>query len=177
MSDTSLFIFIICTVANSIFTWKYSITAKRPHGIPRFLVFECIFLLVLLNAHVWFEQPFMWNQLISWILLFASIPFAVTGFILLRIAGKPKGDFENTSKLVVVGLYRFIRHPLYASLLLLGCGVFFKHMTITTAALAVVNGIALVATAKREEREMSEKFGREYVEYMSKTKMFIPFIF
>jgi protein-S-isoprenylcysteine O-methyltransferase Ste14 len=177
MSDTSLFIFIICTAANGIFTWKFSITAKRPHGIPRFLSFECILLLVLLNAQVWFERPFMWNQVVSWILLFASILFAVTGFFLLRLVGKPKGDFENTSKLVVVGLYRFIRHPLYASLILLGFGVYFKCLTILTTVIAVINFIALIVTAKKEEQEMLEKFGLEYIEYMSKTKMFIPYIF
>lgn len=176
MSVTSLFIFIICTFINGIFTWKYSIRANRPHGIPRFFAFECIVLLVLFNTHVWFKQPSMWNQLISWILLFASILFAVSGFFLLRFIGKPKGDFENTSSLVVIGLYRFIRHPLYASLLFLGCGVYFKHITITTTVLAIINFIALIATAKKEEHEMLKKFGKEYIDYMKNTKMFIPFI-
>ena len=34
--------------------------------------------------------------------------------------------FEKTSKLVTVGLYRYICHPLYSSLFFLGWGVFFK---------------------------------------------------
>jgi len=177
MSDTSLYILIICTFANSIFSWNYSLKAKRLHGIPRFFAFECILLLALLNVSVWFEQPLKWNQIISWILLVTSIPCAVAGFLLLRFVGKPKGDFENTSNLVVVGLYKFIRHPLYASLMLLGFGIFFKHITITTNVFAVVNFIMLVATAKSEEKEMSKKFGEEYADYIKRTKMFIPFIF
>ncbi len=176
MSTTSIGIFIIGTIANSIFTWKFSIKAKRSHGIPRFFAFESILLLVLLNMPVWFEEPHAWNQLISWIFLIVSIVFAVLGFLLLRVIGKPQGDFENTSKLVTVGLYRFIRHPLYASLLFLGTGIFLKDISITTALFAFINIVALIATAKEEEKEMIGKFGEAYIAYMQKTRMFIPFV-
>lgn len=177
MNNISLVVFLIGTIAISIFTWQFSIIAKRPRSIPRFFSFECILLLVLLNAPVWFEQPFKSNQVLSWILLFGSIPFGVTGIYLLWFVGRPTGDFENTSKLVTIGLYRFIRHPLYASLLLLGTGIFFKNMTIATTALAFLNFIALIATARQEEKEMLVKFWGEYTAYMKKTKMVLPYIF
>jgi protein-S-isoprenylcysteine O-methyltransferase Ste14 len=164
------------TLAIAVFTWFFSIRAKRPHGIPRFFAFECILLLTLLNASVWFKQPLAWNQISSWIFLFISIVFAFSGFLLLHRIGKPQGDFENTTKLVIVGIYRFIRHPLYASLLFLGTGIFLKDISITTAFLACINLVALVATARREEKEMVEKFGNEYITYMQKTRMFIPFV-
>ncbi|MGA3287852.1 MAG: isoprenylcysteine carboxylmethyltransferase family protein [Bacteroidota bacterium] len=176
MDTASLVLFVIGTMGISIFTLQFSIKKKRSHGIPRFFAFESILLLVLLNAPVWFDQPLVWNQLISWILLLVSIVFAVLGFLLLRLIGKPQGDFENTSKLVTVGLYSFIRHPLYASLLFLGTGIFLKDISIITALLAFVNFVALIATAKREEKEMVEKFGNEYITYMQKTRMFIPFV-
>jgi protein-S-isoprenylcysteine O-methyltransferase Ste14 len=97
-------------------------------------------------------------------------------FLLLRVIGKPQGDLENTSKLVTVGLYRFIRHPLYASLLFLGTGIFLKGISIITALFAFINFVALIATAKQEEKEMTGKFGEEYIDYMQKTRMFIPFV-
>jgi protein-S-isoprenylcysteine O-methyltransferase Ste14 len=43
-------------------------------------------------------------------------------------------------------------------------------------ALGMVNIIALYFTAKIEEKELIEKFGDEYSEYMKETKMFIPFV-
>lgn len=129
----------------------------------------------MLNVPVWFVKPLVWNQIISWMFLLLSIVFAGWGFLLLSIIGKPKGNLENTTKLVEVGLYRFIRHPLYASLLFLGTGIFLKNISIVTTILAFINFIALIATAKREEGEMLEKFGEEYIKYMQKTKMFIPF--
>jgi protein-S-isoprenylcysteine O-methyltransferase Ste14 len=177
MTATSVIVFLVGTLLMCLFTWQFAVKAKRFHGIPRFFSFECILLLVLLNQPVWFEQPLAWNQLISWILLFGSMMAALHGFALLLRVGKPHGDFENTSHLVTVGLYKFIRHPLYASLVMLGFGVFFKHITITTTALAFFNFVALIATAKKEEKEMLVKFGEEYITYMTKTKMFIPFIF
>jgi protein-S-isoprenylcysteine O-methyltransferase Ste14 len=169
-------VFVLVTIANCAFTWQFSIKKRRFHGIPRFFAFESILLLILLNYPVWFVNPLSWNQILSWILLIASIPFAIAGFYLLRIIGKPKGDFENTSKLVVVGLYRLIRHPLYTSLILLGLGIFFKEITVTTLVLAFINILTLIATAKLEEQEMLNKFGNEYANYMKKSKMFIPFV-
>jgi protein-S-isoprenylcysteine O-methyltransferase Ste14 len=58
----------------------------------------------------------------------------------------------------------------------LGTGVFLKDISITTVLLAFINIVALIATAKEEEKEMIEKFGEEYIAYMHKTQMFIPFV-
>jgi protein-S-isoprenylcysteine O-methyltransferase Ste14 len=41
----------------------------------------------------------------------------------------------------------------------------------------VMATIFLVLTAKVEEREDIQYFGNEYIEYMRRTKMLIPFIF
>ena len=41
---------------------------------------------------------------------------------------------------------------------------------------AFVNLLALYLTARVEEREMIKRFGKEYVSYMGRTKMFIPYI-
>jgi protein-S-isoprenylcysteine O-methyltransferase Ste14 len=78
--------------------------------------------------------------------------------------------------IVETGIYRYIRHPLYASLVLLGFGIFFKNITWMTAVCAVINLLALAATAKTEEGEMLQKFGDGYARYRKKRKMFIPFV-
>jgi protein-S-isoprenylcysteine O-methyltransferase Ste14 len=176
MDPLSIIIFVFGTFAIALFTWFFSLRAKRLHGIPRLFAFESILVLTLLNAPVWFKDPIAWNQCISWIFLFISIAFAVSGFFLLRVLGKPQGDFEKTTKLVTVGLYRFIRHPLYASLLFLGTGIFLKDISIPTALCAFINLVALTGTAKQEEKEMIEVFGNEYIVYMQKTRLFIPYI-
>lgn len=169
-------ILIIGTIINIIFSWLFSIKARRYHGIYRFFSFESIIVLILCCAPSWFEHPWKWNQLISWVLLCGAIPLPICGFYSLRTAGKPEKQLENTTLLVTTGIYRYVRHPLYASLVLLGTGIFLKNITLPTTACALVNLWAIIATAHTEEREMIEKFGDQYARYMQRTKMFVPFI-
>ena len=159
-----------------LFSWFLSIKNKRYHGIARFFSFESIFILVLLNIRIWFHNPFLPYQIISWIFLIMSIYFAIAGFVLLKKIGKPTANFENTSILVKTGLYKYIRHPLYFSLFLVGTGVMMKDLQILQIIFGAMNLIAIYITARIEEREMIAKFGNEYLEYKKETKMFIPFI-
>ncbi|MBM2845347.1 MAG: isoprenylcysteine carboxyl methyltransferase [Bacteroidetes bacterium] len=177
MNAIEIALLSVGTVSLLVITWRVSLKAGRYHGAYRFFSFESILILVLLNWRYWFDEPFSWHQLVSWVLLIGSIVQAVEGFRLLRVVGKPEGQFENTTLLVKVGAYRYIRHPLYASLVLLGLGIFFKTLSWIGAVLALVNIGAMVATARREEKEMIERFGSEYTSYMQKTKMFIPHIY
>lgn len=49
-------------------------------------------------------------------------------------------------------------------------------LTLPSIIAGLVNLIALGVTAYIEEKEMVEKFGQQYRDYMKETKMFIPFI-
>jgi protein-S-isoprenylcysteine O-methyltransferase Ste14 len=171
---------IIALIAGTIliilFSWSFSIKHKRYHGIPRFFAFESIYLLVLLNIKVWFHDPFSLHQIISWILLILSAYFGLAGFLLLKRKGKSTRNFENTTILVNSGVYSLIRHPLYFSLFLLGTGVMMKDPDLPALILGGINLVAVYFTAMTEEKEMIEKFGEPYKEYLKETKMFIPFI-
>lgn len=107
----------------------------------RLLAFEALLLLVYVNSPSWFFAPFSTQQIFSWVLLLGSAALAIHGFWMLRTYGKPTDGIETTTQLVDSGIFRFIRHPLYTSLLLFGWGVFLKHPTWTAA------GITLGATA------------------------------
>ena len=164
---------------------RASLRAPRSHGFYRFFAWECILALFLLNVEVWFRDPFSIPQIISWLLLFASIIPVVQGVQLLRAAGKPDDRreeapllaFEKTTALVTEGVYRYIRHPLYSSLLLLTWGIFFKDLSWAGLALAVVATFFLAMTARAEEGENIRFFGAVYQDYMRRSKMFIPFLF
>jgi len=160
-----------------LFSWVFSIRARRYHGIARFFAFESILLLTLLNVPVWFRDPFAPRQIISWLLLIASLFLALHSVHLYVKVSRPSGQLENSTRLVVTGAYRFIRHPMYGSLGLFGLGVFFKRMTVATSILAAVDLLAVYVTARIEEGEMRARFGKEYAAYMRKTKMFVPFLF
>jgi protein-S-isoprenylcysteine O-methyltransferase Ste14 len=178
-------VFAIATVI-IIYISRASLRNPRSHGFFRFFAWECIVVLFLLNVEKWFQNPFAPYQLISWILLLACIIPVVWGTLLLKQRGKPAearaGEpnllaFEKTTQLVTSGIYAYIRHPLYSSLLLLAWGIFFKLPSWLGAFLAMVVTVFLVLTARADENECITWFGSAYQEYMQKTRRFIPFLF
>jgi protein-S-isoprenylcysteine O-methyltransferase Ste14 len=170
-------LFIIGTAAILVFSWRFSIRAKRYHGLARFFAFESILVLLILNARHWFREPLTPIHLASWMILIASIPPVAWGTLLLVRQGRPDGQLENTTRLVTSGIYRLIRHPLYLSVGLFGIGVYLKNVTLETSLLAIVLAAAVILTALIEEGEMKARFGESYAAYMKTTKRFIPGVF
>lgn len=167
-----------------IISWK-SLCHPDSHGFFRFFAFEAVFFAVVLNVPAWFVDPFSPLHLVSWVLLCLSAGLVIHSVILLKREGRstspqqgsPLFRFENTGRLVTSGIYRLIRHPMYASLLYLGWGAALKSLSPASLALALIATGALVATAKREEVENVTRFGDEYRVYMTRTRLFIPFVF
>ncbi len=81
------------------------------------------------------------------------------GIYQLRRDGKPGEQrqddelyaFERTSQLVTGGIYRFIRHPLFCSLLLLTWGIACKDLHLGTLVLALLASALLYLAARRDE--------------------------
>ena len=177
-------LFIAASVGLAWVSWR-SLLDFRSHGFYRFFVFESIVALVLLNLDYWFHEPFSPHQIISWLLLIISLFLVVHGFILLRMVGKPDSKrndsslvgVEKTTEQVTAVACRYIRHPLYSSLLFGAWGVFFKNPSWVGVSLAVITTFFVTMTAKIEEVENIRFFGAGYQSYMKKTKMFIPFLF
>lgn len=164
---------------------RASLRSRGSHGFYRFFAWEAILILTLLNLEHWFEEPFSVPQLVSWVCLAVSIFLVIHGIWLLRLVGRPDGlrkdaaliGWEKTTTLVTLGVYRYIRHPLYSSLLFLAWGVFFKSPSWPGGCLAVTATVFLTLTARVEETENIGYFGTNYAEYMRRTKRFVPFLF
>ena len=108
----------------------------------------------------------------------------IQGLLGLRQLGKPSQHreddtllaLEKTTQLVTGGIYRWIRHPMYSSLLFLVWGACLKQLTWQSLALTAAATAFLTATACVEERENVAFFGNAYTAYQKHTRMFIPFI-
>jgi len=150
-------VFVLASAGIIVFSWPY-LCNTRSHCFYRFFAFESILLLVLLNSEFWFIDPFGYGQIASWLILTLSLLFVIEGFRLLKVVGKPQNHIEDTTRLVTVGLYRYIRHPLYSSLLFLTIGAFLKDTSLVATPLFLIATISLIATARIEEIENLEKF-------------------
>jgi protein-S-isoprenylcysteine O-methyltransferase Ste14 len=178
-------LFFAASAAILLLSWR-SLKDARTHGFYRFFAFELLLGLILWNAPLWWRDPFSVRQLAAWFLGAVSIGLAIEGFRLLRVIGRPASTnaesanlaFENTTKLVTVGAYRWIRHPLYASLLALAWSAWLKNPA-GLASIAMTLGASgfLLATALAEENENLKRFGAAYADYKQRTRRFIPFVF
>lgn len=178
-----IIIFSVASVVLIAISWRTLFHVKS-HGFYRFFSWECIAWLVATNYKFWFKDPFSGFQIIAWILLMLSFYLVLAGVMQLKRKGKPKRNrsektqfkFEQTTELINTGIYKYIRHPLYSSLLFLTWGIFFKNITNTLFITALLSTVFLYLTALFDEKECLHSFGTPYAEYMKRTKRFIPYI-
>jgi protein-S-isoprenylcysteine O-methyltransferase Ste14 len=99
--------------------------------------------------------------------LFSSIGTGIT----------PVSATRKEHKLSTHGIYRYIRHPLYTigSSLFISFGMMADNWFI--AALGILTFILMAARTPKEEANLIEKFGDEYIEYMKRTGRFLPKLF
>ena len=179
-----LIIFSVLSIPLIIISRK-AILKPGSHGFYRFLAWEGILWLAVNNIPYWFTDPFCFRQIISWIFLLWSIFLVIAGIQELKKQGKARDErsgnelytFEKTTELVETGIYRYIRHPMYSSLLFLAWGIFLKHTGPGLFSISLFTSLFLLETALIDEKECISYFGNSYREYMKRTKRFIPFVF
>ncbi len=182
MSTTE--IFLLLSVPVVLLSYR-NLLRPRTHGFWRFLSWEAIVWLFAANYSYWFRDPFSFVHLLSWILLLLSVLPLFAGLRKLRMAVKSNKvreekelfGFERTSELIDTGIYRYIRHPLYSSLLLLSWGVCLKQASALSCVVAVFSSVCLYICARMDEKECVVVFGEAYILYRKRSKMFLPFIF
>lgn len=91
--------------------------------------------------------------------------------VLLIIAGW-RQIYRARGILVTVGVYAYLRHPQYLGLLLVTGGWVVHWPTIPTLVMWPALVIMYFRLARREEHEMMEKFGENYLEYARKVPSF-----
>ncbi|MFN8258232.1 MAG: isoprenylcysteine carboxylmethyltransferase family protein [Bacteroidales bacterium] len=177
-------VFLILSVP-IIYVSRRNLLQPDTHGFYRFLSWECILWLGVSNIVFWFDEPFRLNQVFSWILLVISGVFVISGIVTLKRKGNPLSErqeselynFEKTSALVDTGIYKYIRHPLYSSLLFLGWGIYLKKPDLILLVVAFLMSVFLYLTARCDEKECTTYFGQKYKDYMNRSKRFVPFVF
>lgn len=164
---------------------RRSLLHVSSHGLYRFFAWECILWLIIVNCRYWFANPLGLAQIFSWIFFSYSLLLLIPAVMLIKRTGKPKNNrqddtlyaFEKTSVLIQTGIFKYIRHPMYGSLLFLTWGVCLKNPEPFLIFISILSTILLYVTAKIEEREDIKFFGDKYKEYIKKSKMFVPYIF
>ena len=75
----------------------------------------------------------------------------------------------NNSNLVTKGIYRFIRHPMYYSLIFISFGVFITKLSIYYLFLSISLGLIIKLKISLEEQYLKNKF-KKYLLYKNEVK-------
>ncbi|MDF1537329.1 MAG: isoprenylcysteine carboxylmethyltransferase family protein [Candidatus Thorarchaeota archaeon] len=107
---------------------------------------------------------------------FAAIILVFTTHRLLGAQYSAKQEIQKDHALISEGIYNHIRHPMYT-----GFNVFDLAISLISANLLLIIFSILVALpfpwmARKEEAMLTEQFGDEYREYMTRTGRFFPTI-
>lgn len=113
--------------------------------------------------------------------LFLSIIFGIILFILgAFVYFKWEIFWEKNyhGQLVTEGIFRYIRHPHYTSLLIVGFGLAFFFYSIAAVVIAIIAVPIMIISIIDEEKLLIKQYGKEYTEFMKKTPWrLIPYIF
>ncbi len=177
------FAFFIGTVFLA-YVSRNALRIPKSHGFYRFFAWELMLIMIVLNMDGWYSAPLTIDQIVCGILMAISLLLVIVSYDSLRQNGKQDDSrndphllpFEKTTELVTSGIYRFIRHPMYSSLIFLDWGLFFKQMSWLSGILASIACILMVIASFAEEYENINYFGAKYQEYMKRSKRFLPFL-
>jgi protein-S-isoprenylcysteine O-methyltransferase Ste14 len=78
--------------------------------------------------------------------------------------------------LITTGIYRYVRHPAYTGDYIAQLGVTMIFSSLYGFVIMLFLILPFIYRIKIEEKMLISKFGKEYLEYKEKTKIFIPYL-
>lgn len=85
-------------------------------------------------------------------------------------------DIKEGCFLITDGIYKYVRHPMYSSVLLMMLGIMFLYMHLFEVVLYTLLVIDLIVKMLYEENLWCDN-SEEYIAYSKKTKRLIPYVF
>ena len=136
-----------------------------------FVAIQVLALVYLALTGPWLAPPsLVWLEIMA--IYLATWAFLRFDLRQLRIAPDP----AHGARLITHGPYRWIRHPMYSSVLLLTLAVVLSHPTVARVVAWLVLLADLLAKLRYEEVLLARRFP-EYSQYRKRTKKLIPFVY
>ena len=114
----------------------------------------------------------------------AGAAFLLGGLGLYEIAHRALGELFSEvvritpeHKLVTSGPYRLIRHPIYLGEIFFGLSIPMILGSLYGFIIMLIPIPMLIYRIRIEEKMLVSRFGQEYLDYASKTKKLIPYIY
>jgi protein-S-isoprenylcysteine O-methyltransferase Ste14 len=152
------------------------LSGEHPLGDAGQLIFFLVFLGIWISDSFFFHySTFLQDSVSKYVRIFVATPVLITGWFLARKGMKAVfGIPREKPGLITTGIFRRMRHPIYAGALLLYLGCILMTMSMASAALWLSIIGFYVYICRYEERLLKEEFGNDYLEYKKKTGMLFP---
>ena len=153
------------------------ILIRKPHqAFHKNPLHQAIAIIAFCSGAAFMGQPATGNPLanqVSQVIIFCA---NVLGVVTLLNLGRSFGILIAYRELKSHGLYGMVRHPMYATDILLRMGFLINHFNLFTLIVFIASTVCYVYRAILEERFLMHQ--PEYREYMHRVKYrFIPFVF
>ena len=159
-----------------------SSTLNRPQGWGYLVVQAALFALLLFGPRTmhgmneWVPPLALSGSVAGCVLIIAGFVLAVAGVVYLGRNLTPLPAPKKSSTLVVSGVYRLVRHPIYSGILCMAFGWGLWVHSWLTLGYASILFIFFDVKSGYEELLLLQKFP-EYAEYRSRVKKLFPFIY
>ena len=85
--------------------------------------------------------------------------------------------YKEDQTLVTTGPYKYVRHPIYTSMILMFIGTILYYGSLFVSIFFIILAIDFILRTRKEEEIMLKLFGEKYAEYMKRTKRLLPLIY
>jgi protein-S-isoprenylcysteine O-methyltransferase Ste14 len=116
------------------------------------------------------------SDIIKLTIMILSALFGLWAMYVHRFRFNALPELRDDSSLKTSGPYRFVRHPMYTSLIFITLIWVINDFTIFRLAVWIILLITIHLKSEYEEQLLIKKFP-EYPQYKTLTKKFIPFIY
>jgi protein-S-isoprenylcysteine O-methyltransferase Ste14 len=141
------------------------------------ILLECVAYSLLWQGHFWLHIPARWQLILSVALFVIAAVTSWTASIALGRYLRVDAALDTQHELIRTGPYRFVRNPIYTSMLcvLLGTALVVTPVWLFAAALAIFL-IGTTIRVRAEEKLLAARFGEQFTAYRRSVSRLVPFV-
>ncbi|OPX44601.1 isoprenylcysteine carboxyl methyltransferase (ICMT) family protein [Ruminiclostridium hungatei] len=106
---------------------------------------------------------------IGLIALAIGVSAFISAMVSLKTSWRVGIDKQTQTSLITSGVYRYSRNPAFVGFDIMFTGFVLTFPSVLTIAVAVINIVAVHRLILQEEKHLKSVFGKDYIDYMSKT--------
>ena len=178
----TIFVLLITVITITQFAYRRA----RPKTKTELLITDrSVFVIPLWIASItlypckfgWFEYTIPlahWLRVIGAFGLFACIPLSIWIYRELGVNFSPKLEIVTNQELVCSGPYRFVRHPMYATLIACVLSATLLSANLIVGVTSALVAIAMAYRTRKEDAMLLLRFTERYRQYMNRTNALVP---